>query len=293
LQCLPKKNFDGDHSMKKILACLFMVVGHIGLYYTDILPPTLLLAMRILGSLALPLFAYSFARGFLWTKNAGNYFLRLLGCALVTQTVLYIFLPLSGLPLFSVPLNAVFTMLCAFGVLTGCEIAFAIPLDRIGSLHLIVANAQTRSDRYDVRIGGGKSAGDSGPRICLSKMQPSLQYAAALVLIVASVILSVFLPMEFGVFGVLTVLIFYLVEKCVTKNRTAWLFFCFLALDLLYILIFYAMYRTISMEGASVAAIFLCALPSKNKRPSRIVQYAFYAFFPLHILILLVIRMFL
>jgi len=280
----------GDHTVKKILACIFMVIGHIGMYYADRLPPMVSLTLRILGSLSLPLFAYSLAMGFLKTRNAGNYFLRLLSCALVTQAILYVFLPLSGLPIFSVPLNAVFTIVCAFGLIYGCELLFSIPLDRIGSLHLIEENAQTHSDRYDVRIGSGRTAADTGPGVYIPQIQPAALFCLALGLIVASVLLSVFLNMEFGVFGVLTVLIFYLIEKCVTKNQTSWIFFGFLALDLLYILIYYAITRTISVNGASIASVFLCGLPSRKIRPPRAVQYAFYAFYPLHILALLLIR---
>ena len=277
--------------MKKVLACFFMVIDHIGMFYADRLPNKVSFALRILGSLALPLFAYSFALGFLKTRNAGNYFLRLMSCAVVTQGILFLLLPLSGLSVFTVPLNAVFTMLCAFGLLYGCEILFSIPLDRIGSLHLIEANAQTHSDRYDVRIGNGLSAADVSRGIYIPQLQSPLLFVMALLLIVIPILLSLFLNMEFGIFGVLTVLLFYLIEKRVAKNQISWVFFCFLALDLLYILIYYAITRTISLEGASIASVFLCYLPAKNKRPSPAVQYAFYAFYPLHILVLLLIRM--
>lgn len=277
--------------MKKVLACFFMVISHIGMYFSDMLPTEVSFALRILGSLALPLFAYSFALGFLKSRNAGNYFLRLLSCALITQVILFLFLPLSGLSVFTVPLNAVFTMLCAFGLLYGCEILFSIPLDQIGSLHLIEANAHTHSDRFDVRLGNGHSAADVSRGIYIPQLQPPVLFVIALLLIVIPVILSIFLNMEFGIFGVLTVLLFYLIEKRVAKNQISWIFFCFLALDLLYILIYYAITRTISIEGASIASVFLCYLPVKNKRPSRAVQYAFYAFYPAHILVLLLIRM--
>jgi hypothetical protein len=275
--------------VKKVLACTFMVLGHIGLFFEDRLPLLVSLALKVVGSLALPLFAYLFALGFLKTRNAGNYFLRLVGCALITQAVL--FLPLSGLTLFFVPLNAVFTMICAFGLLYGCELLFSIPLDRIGSLHLIEENIHTHSDRYDVRIGNGHSAAERSPGVYIPHLPPAGIWILALLLIVSSVTLSVFVPMEFGILGVLTVLLFYIIEKCVARNQVSWIFFFFLALDLLYILISYAVTQTISLDGASIAAVFLCYLPAGNKRPSRAVQYAFYGFYPLHILVLLLIRM--
>lgn len=277
--------------MKKILACFFMVLGHIGLFFADRLPIEAVLALRILGSLALPLFAYSLALGFINTRSVGNYFLRLASCALITQAVMFVFLPLSGLSVYAFPLNAVFTILCAFGLIYGCEILFSIPLDRIGSLHLVEANAQTHSDRYDIRIGSGHSAQDTSQGVYIPQLPPLLLFFTALFLIVSSVILSIFIRMEFGIFGVLTALLFYLVEKRVTKNRTTWIFFSFLALDLLYILISYALTQTIRIEGASISAVFLCYLPVKNQRPSHKVQYFYYAFFPLHIMLLLLLRL--
>ncbi len=268
-----------------------MVIGHIGLFFEDRLPSLVSLAFKVIGSLSLPLFAYLFALGFLKTKNAGNYFLRLVGCALVTQAIIFFFFPLSGLSFFYLPLNAVFSMICAFGLLYGCELLFSIPLDRIGSLHLIEENAHTHSDRYDVRIGCGKSVADRSPGVYIPHLPPAGIWVLALLLIVSSVTLAVFVPMEFGIFGVLTALLFYIIEKCVARNQISWIFFFFLALDLLYILISFAVTQTISVYGASIAAVFLCYLPGKSKRPSRVVQYSFYAFYPLHILALLLIRL--
>lgn len=277
--------------MKKVLACIFLLIDHIGLYYADRLPVPVYLFLRVLGSLSLPLFAYSFARGFLRTHNSGLYFLRIFSCAMLAQVVLVTFLPVSGLRICDFPLNSLYTLLCSFGVLYGCELIFSIPSDRVGSLHLIEANAESQSDRYGVRIGNGLSGTAPRTGAYIPSAPPAALFCLALLLIVPSVLVSVFVNMEYGIFGVLTVLLFYLVEKKVPKNRGTWMFFLFLVLDLAYVLIYYGVSKTFSVHGASIAAIFLCYLPVSDKKPPLAVKHAFYIFYPVHILVLLLLRL--
>lgn len=268
-----------------------MVFDHVGLYYSDRLPAKLCIVLRVLGSLALPLFAYSFAQGFSRTRNAKNYFFRLLFLAFFTQTLLFFLLPITDIPYDSLPLNSVFSLLCAFLLLYGCELLFAIPPDRIGSLRLIVANAQTHSDRFDVRIGNGVRAGSDIPGIYIPVMPVGVQCTCGLGLIAASIIASFLIPVEYGILCVFSVLIFYIVEKRVPKNQSNWAFLGVLVLTLIYVFVTSRSTGTISLQGAGIAGIFLCYLPTREKRPSRAVQAAFYAFYPLHILVLLLLRL--
>ena len=66
--------------MLKVLACLTMLIDHIG--YT-FFPGKLWL--RIIGRLAYPLFAWYIAIGFRRTRNRGRYLARLLGWGLLSQ----------------------------------------------------------------------------------------------------------------------------------------------------------------------------------------------------------------
>lgn len=68
----------------KILAMLAMTWDHIGL---QLLPQFGVL--RVVGRLALPIFAYMIAEGCRYTRNRKNYLLRLLALAAVCQTVYY------------------------------------------------------------------------------------------------------------------------------------------------------------------------------------------------------------
>jgi hypothetical protein len=102
--------------------------------------------------------------------------------------------------------------------------------------------------------------------------------------------LPVFLPIEYGLFGVLTVLIFYSVEKWISQNKAVAAFISFLMLDLAIIFLNYRLYGEIPLLGASIAAVFLCYIPLKEKRPPLAIKYSFYALFPLHILIIILVR---
>lgn len=70
----------------KILAMLFMTVDHIGAY---LLPQCGIL--RIVGRLAMPVFAFMIAEGCRYTKNRVRYLLTIAGFAAVCQAVYLVF----------------------------------------------------------------------------------------------------------------------------------------------------------------------------------------------------------
>ena len=75
----------------KILACIAMVIDHVGLLFF----PKLLIFRKI-GRLALPLFAFLLAEGCKYTRNKKKHFLLLLFFASVCQCVYDVFAMLSG-----------------------------------------------------------------------------------------------------------------------------------------------------------------------------------------------------
>lgn len=79
----------------KILACLFMLIDHIGaLFFPDFI------WLRIIGRLSFPLFAYLLAIGFTHTSNVYKYLGRLLVFALITQPIFYLAFPNNSLNIF-------------------------------------------------------------------------------------------------------------------------------------------------------------------------------------------------
>ena len=70
----------------KIIGALFMVCDHVGmLLFPDVV------ILRILGRIALPIFAFLIAEGCRYTKNKLRYFLTVFLCGVVCQLVYYFY----------------------------------------------------------------------------------------------------------------------------------------------------------------------------------------------------------
>lgn len=64
----------------KILACIFMFIGHIPFVFPDTVIPCILV-----GKLAFPIFAFLVSEGYVHTHNLKKYLMRLLVLALISQ----------------------------------------------------------------------------------------------------------------------------------------------------------------------------------------------------------------
>ena len=76
----------------KVLACIFMFIDHIGMI---LLPDVVVL--RVVGRLAMPLFAFMFAEGCFYTRRRWRRFALILGLGLVTSAVTVFLLFAIGL----------------------------------------------------------------------------------------------------------------------------------------------------------------------------------------------------
>ncbi|MBR2328642.1 MAG: hypothetical protein IKA58_02010 [Clostridia bacterium] len=74
----------------KLLAALFMLADHIGFVFAPLLDMSATLALRGVGRLAMPLFAYMIAEGCIYTKNRRNYFLTLFSMGVVCAAAYYV-----------------------------------------------------------------------------------------------------------------------------------------------------------------------------------------------------------
>ena len=82
---IEKKSFPGlTGNQLKLIALISMTCDHVGL---QLFPDVLLL--RILGRLALPIYAYMIAEGCRYTRNRKKYLLRMSGLALLCQLVYF------------------------------------------------------------------------------------------------------------------------------------------------------------------------------------------------------------
>lgn len=92
----------------KLLACVLMVVDHVGF----ILFPNLYF-LRIIGRLSLPLFAFSLAEGCRYTKNKVMHLALLAGLAFLVQLVYYLY---DGSLYMSILVTFTFSVVCIYAL---------------------------------------------------------------------------------------------------------------------------------------------------------------------------------
>lgn len=270
--------------MLKLLACLFMLLDHIGYYFHDALPGPLVLVLRGLGRLAFPIFAWSVARGFSRTHNPLVYFVRIAVFAVLTEAAFRFMHARAGLTVSST--NVLVTFALAIVLLSGYRLACHASKDMIASLRPISPTAHPLSpeNRFDVRINIGGI-----------ELDRRLGLALGLLMMFLAMVAAIFLKPDYGIYGLLTVLLFYAVhdhypEKLWERRAVQG----FVILNILFMIIRIATRET-SVDWAilqclSIAALPFCYALDRNRKPKRLTKYAFYLFYPAHIVILLAIR---
>ncbi|MEA4888814.1 MAG: TraX family protein [Clostridiaceae bacterium] len=270
--------------MLKLLACFFMLLDHLGYYLDFIMPDGVVMILRTIGRLAFPIFAWSVARGMKRTHNPLRYFIRM--CIFAGASELLIRLAYGCAGLTSSGTNVMVTFALSIALVTGYRLFIHSYLDMVASLRPISPTPQTAPTppRYDIRVNIGGIELD--PRIGL----PLGLLTAALAVTVA-----LWLQPDYGLYGLLTVLAFYIVyDVCPEKDREKRAIQIFILLNALFLPI-----RILFMNWPadwsilqcfSVAALPICYYLDRDKKPGPAVKYAYYLFYPLHIVLLCLIR---
>lgn len=281
--------------MLKLLACLFMLIDHAGVLLIPPADSTLYLAMRIVGRLAFPIFAYSVAVGFTRTRSPYRYLLRMALWAVITEIVIKGTVLLTGTSLddvwhridFDVWTNVMVTFTFAIVMLGGIEIALRSYRDRAASLRLIAATpgSPQGSDRFGVRFNPG---GLSFP--------PALGIPLGIALVVFCFFAVTWLNTDYDVFGLLTVLVFYVPLRIwpVSKetgdpSRDARRVAQAVGLVLLNVvwIEFAGMYW---IELFSVCALPMILMRWPDRKPTQVAKYFFYVFYPVHFALLVLLK---
>jgi hypothetical protein len=272
--------------MLKLLACLFMLLDHIGFYFSSSLPMPLVLVLRSVGRLAFPIFAWSVARGFTRTRNLLRYFLRLCLFAILTEILFRIIHPMAGINMdWS---NVLVTFSLSLVLLAGYQMATRSTLDMIASLRPISPTPDTipTAPLFDVRINIGGIELDRRIGLPLGILMMLLAMGATL-----------WLKPDYGIYGLCTVWLFYAAhDRIPEKDQFRWAMQGFILLNLIFMIFRIATKDTTAdwaiLQCLSIAAVPLCYLRIRERKPAPVVKYAFYLFYPLHVLILLLLRIF-
>ena len=102
-----KAKFLSNNALK-ILACIAMVIDHVGLLF---FPYEMI--FRKIGRLSFPIFAFLLAEGCKYTKNKPKHFLMLLGLTIICQVGYYLF---AGDTYFCILVTLCLSQLCIFAL---------------------------------------------------------------------------------------------------------------------------------------------------------------------------------
>lgn len=208
----------------KILAILTMTIDHLGfLIFNDSI------ILRIIGRIAMPLFAFQIAIGFKKTRSKLKYIFRIFLLALISEYPNI--LMFSASPYVHSSLNICFTFTLALVAL------YFIDLAKDNKFFIIAS--------------------------------------------IFPILFSIFAPIDYGIFCVLLVLIFYFFGE----NKFKY------SLGMLIVAILYYVLKNNSIQFYMLLSLPFLYFYNGKKGPN--LKYCLYAFYPLHMLILTLIKFYL
>ena len=225
----------------KYLAALFMLIDHIGMVFY----PTNMI-YRIIGRLAMPIFAYGIAMGFMKTSSLKKYVIRLSIFTIISQ------------PVFA------FMQYSVYKRVTGVNIG-ATFLIAIGCL-VTICGRGLREKKVEEIVSWQKDIKDTVIR---------------LIILSSLLVLSEILNCDYGIYGVLVVMVFY-VGITIKKDNVGYLGFAIIT-------IIYSLTSHSSIQLFSILSIVL--IPYTKNKVNYIPRYFFYIFYPLHMLVIALAKM--
>jgi hypothetical protein len=264
--------------MLKWLALLFMTIDHTGYYFYSSIPEPVYYALRIIGRLAFPIFAFYLVRGFSLTSNRFRYLFRMIFWALVSHFSISAAAVYAGLQksVFDISwTNIMVLFVFAIIMLLGYDLAMRSYHDMVASMTLACnPPIKIKDTRFDVRVNlGGIS------------LSPRVGVPLGILMIVASFWFVDLLNADYAIYGLLTVLLIY-ISYCAEDGKV-----CISTL-IPSLVILNAGYVAMSaitgknalfpaIQAISIASVLLFNLfPQSAKKPSCVQKYAFYVYIP-------------
>jgi hypothetical protein len=286
---------DGFKHMIKLIGALAMLLDHLGAVFMEDMLYSNYYYLRVIGRIAMPLFAFQLVIGFQKTRNVKKYLTRLFFWGIISQIPFYLLanqkfpqLSQQGLLKDSLEfIQIVFT--------NGLNIMFTFFLAIIGLI--ILGYTPKEKGKKEVSLPTKKKDKKVPSQSILTVFLRGVGFLVILVL-------ANYLSVDYGIYGILTVTIFHEI-----KNRKLSLFF----FAIMNILFFYANTRfggqiVSPIEIFSISTSFTIHLVSsiqifsiisimflKNYDPEDTLiipwKYAFYIYYPLHMLLLVGIKL--
>lgn len=286
----------------KILACLLMLLDHFGLVFQAQLSPGLYFLLRLLGRLAFPAFAYLFVCGLRRTRDIKRYFLRMLLFGLATQALFALIQRCFGLRMWT---NVLFTF--AFGLL----LLLGLDLLRFAS-----SDVSLLLKRASAGAPGAPPPSDYAQRVSLYGLSIPRRLAVplALALIALCLALTLWLAPDYGLYGLVTMVIFHCYSPPLagrtgadpgggggagTAEKAPGAYLpMFIVFALFNLILSFGQYSSSGnfsysfLQSFSCFAVPLFPLAFTGRRPGRALKWFFYAYYPLHLFLLAALHRF-
>lgn len=239
-------------SMLKVIACLLMLIDHLGATIFTDFP-----ILRVIGRLSFPIFAYLIAIGYKKTNSFSKYLNRLIIFAVISQ----------------IPFSFAFSTTAGiYDISSFLEFVIGFPNPHLNIFFTLAFGL------IAIHIWN----------IVESKL-------AKVILVIALGTLANSFHTDYGIYGVAMILAFYIFKESKVKTfiAQATVYIMFDALQaILYIKKFPS--ATIDLrwfnQGLSLLALFF--IFSYNEEKGKNLKYFFYAFYPVHLLIIGLIKIF-
>ena len=258
----------------KLTAIFTMVIDHIGaFFFPDII------FFRLIGRLSFPLFSFLIANGAHYSTNIKKYIGRLLIFALISQIPFYMAHSLAGLPN---SLNILFTFFLA---LVAISILSKIKNEAPASLRSGYLLPSLRRERNPSEAENSSHSSTS-LRTWFSAKGDKI---FSIVVIASTAAIAYFLKTDYGVFGVLLTISFYLFF---TNIKTKTLSFILLAI----IASLAPAINANSVEiseidiGPAISLFSLFFILLYNHKEGTKAKYLFYVFYPLQYVVIYFVK---
>ncbi len=268
--------------MLKWIAVITMLIDHIAFFFFDQIPPTLYECMRGIGRLAMPIFAFSLALGVERSKNWLKYFSRLVLTAVISEFAIRKIYALNYF--YRTGINIIFTFACSLVFIIALKVLIRSGYDVLVRMQPIQSTGMQNDDlpyQFRLNLGG-------------VELPPLIGLLLGVAFMIISVFGIIYYDMEYGIYGLGIVLAFSIAMSVREEKQFFWAMLLIILANLISHVLSLTVLKNVmyynSLQWITVLAVPICLQHKDEKKPAKWEQYFFYVFYPLHLLILGIIR---